>query len=360
MIAGPAGPSAPRRARRRSILDGPENAPIYWRAFISKMSSQGVCVMRKLLSGPGTVALVAALAVALTGCAQVGALKARMALRDAVKFYQRQDYKQAAQKYEEALQADPSLGDAYFYLGNSYDNLYKPSRKGEADNDELLQKAIVNYKKASEQAQTPITRQRAMQFLVAVYGAEKLNDPSQQEPILRKMIEMDPTDPGNYYYLANVHEQSGNYEEAEKLLLKAREMKPNDPTVYTTLAGFYNRQGQFDKTMEALNARAQKEPNNPEAFYMISTFYWEKAQKDFTISQAERMKFAKLGIQAVDKALELKQDYLDALVYKGLLLRVEALLEKDPKVQQQLIKEAVTYQERAKQVQSKQRAAGAE
>jgi hypothetical protein len=127
-----------------------------------------------------------------------------------------------------------------------------------------------------------------------------------------------------------------------------------------TLAAFYNRQGEFDKTMEALHARAEKEPNNPEAFYMISTFYWEKAQKDFTISQGERMKFAKLGIQAVDKALELKQDYLDALVYKGLLLRVEALLEKDPKVQQQLIKEAVTYQERAKQVQSKQRAAGAE
>ena len=316
--------------------------------------------MRKFLSQPALLALVAVLGAAQAACSQFGVLKGQMALRDAVKYYTRQDYKQAAAKYEEALAANPGLGDAYFYLGNSYDNQYKPSRKGEPENEQLLEKAVVNYKKAAEEAQTPITRQRAMQFLVAVYGAEKLNDPAQQEPILRRMIEMDPTDPTNYYYLANVYEQSGNYEEAEKLLLKAREVKPNDPTVYTTLAGFYNRQGIFDKTMEALEARAEKEPNNPEAHHMIATFYWEKAQKDFTISQAERMKYARAGMQAVDKALTLNPDYTDALVYKGLLLRSQALLEKDPKVQQDLIRQAEGYNKRAIETRNKQRASGAE
>ena len=316
--------------------------------------------MRKLLTQPGALLLMALLAIAQVGCSQIGVLKGQMALRDAVKYYQRQDYKQAAAKYEEAIQANPDLGDAYFYLGNSYDNQYKPSRKGEADNDQLLQKAVDNYKIASEKAETPITKQRAMQFLVAVYGADKLNDPAQQEPILRRMIEMDPTDTANYNYLANVYEQSGNYEEAEKLLLKAREVKPNDPTVYTTLAGFYNRQGMFDKTMEALEERAKREPNNPEAFYMISTFYWEKAYKDFTTPQADKITFTKRGLEAVDKALQLNKDYTDALVYKGLLLRVQATLEKDPKIQQQLVREAATYTERAQQVRAKQRASGAE
>ena len=306
------------------------------------------------------LALMAVIGVAQAGCSQFGVLKGQMALRDAVKYYQRQDYKQAAAKYEEALASNPDLGDAYFYLGNSYDNQFKASRKGEPENDKLLEKAVENYKKAAEKAETPITRQRSMQFLVAVYGAEKLNDPAQQEPILRKMIEMDPSDPTNYFYLANVYEQSGNYEEAEKLLLQARDVKPNDPTVYTTLAGFYNRQGIFDKTMEALEARAQKEPNNPEAHHMIATFYWEKAQKDFTIPQAERLKYAKAGMQAVDKALQLNPDYTDALVYKGLLLRSQALLEKDPKIQQALVKEAEGYQKRAIEARNKQRASGAE
>jgi len=316
--------------------------------------------MRKFLAQPAVLALVAGLAAAQAGCTQIGVLQGQMALRDAVKYYQRQDYKQAAAKYEEALASNPSLGDAYFYLGNSYDNQFKPSRKGEPDNDAMLTKAVENYQKAADQAQNPITKTRALQYLVAIYGADKLNDPSQQEPLLRRMIENDPTDPGNYFYLARVHEDSGNYEEAEKLLITAREKKPNDPTVYTTLAGFYNRQGEFAKTMEALEARAEKEPTNPEAFYMISTFYWEKAQKDFTISQAERMKFAKAGMQAVDKALSLNADYTDALIYKGLLLRTQANLEKDSKVQQALIKEADAVRERALKVREKQRASGAE
>ena len=105
--------------------------------------------MRKLLSEPAALLVVAGLAVAQAGCSQFGVLKGQMALRDAVKYYQRQDYKQAAAKYEEAIQANPGLGDAYFYLGNSYDNQYKPSRKGEPENDQLLQKAVENYKIAA-------------------------------------------------------------------------------------------------------------------------------------------------------------------------------------------------------------------
>jgi hypothetical protein len=93
---------------------------------------------------------------------------------------------------------------------------------------------------------------------------------------------------------------------------------------------------------------------------MIATFYWEKAQKDFTIPQAERLKYAKAGMEAVDKALQLNPDYTDALVYKGLLLRSQALLEKDPKLQQRLVEEAATYQKRAIETRNKQRAAGAE
>jgi predicted Zn-dependent protease len=156
-----------------------------------------------------------------------------------------------------------------------------------------------------------------------------------------------------------VYEQNGEYEQAEQLLLKAREVRPQDPSVYTTLAGFYNRQGDFTRTMEALHARAQQEPNNPEAYYTIATFYWEKAYKDFTTPQADKVKFVAEGHKAVDKAIELKPDYHEALTYKNLLLRVEANLIKDPKRQQELIREADQFRDRAVEVRNKQRAAGA-
>ena len=72
------------------------------------------------------------------------------------------------------------------------------------------------------------------------------------------------------------------------------------------------------------------------------------------------MKYVKTGLNAVYSALQLKPDYLEAVVFKGLLFRTQALLEKDPKVQQQLLKDAAQISERVKQLQAKQRAAGAE
>jgi tetratricopeptide (TPR) repeat protein len=315
--------------------------------------------MRKFSSHPGVWALVVGLALVASGCSQIGVLKGQMALKEANTEYQRQRYREAAAKYEEAVVANPDLGDAYFYLGNSYDNQYRPARRGEATNDQLMDKAIANYKLAVEKATTPIVKQRALQFLVNAYGSEKLNDPSQQEPILKQMIEMDPNEPGNYFVLANVYEQSGDYEQAEQLLLKAREVKPSDSAVYTTLAAFYNRQGNFDKTMEALHARAAQEPNNPEAYQTLAAYYWEKAYKDFTVPAADKVKYIQEGHKAVDKALELKGDYVEALSFKNLLLRAQALIEKSPAVQQQLLREADKFKNQAEETQKKQRAAGA-
>jgi len=298
-------------------------------------------------------------AVAAAGCSQIGVLKGQLAFKDANQLYQRQDYKGAAAKYEEAVGQNPELNEAYFFLGNSYDNQYRPARRGEAANDELMDKAIANYKIAATKSANPDIKRLALQYLVNAFGAEKLNDPSQQEPILRQMIEMDPSDPANYFVLANVYEQNGDYEQAEQLLIKAREVRPGDPSVYTTLAGFYNRQGDFPKTMEALHARAGQEPTNPEAYYTIATYYWEKAYRDFTTPQADKVKFVAEGHKAVDKAIELKADYPEALTYKNLLLRVEANLIKDPKRQQELLREADQFRDRAVEVQRKQRAAGA-
>jgi tetratricopeptide (TPR) repeat protein len=324
--------------------------------------------MHKLSSKASVSVLCAALGLAAVGCGQINSLKATMAFKDANQLYRGQDFRAAVAKYNETIElcrgsgpdcTDPKLNPAYFFLANSYDNQYRPARKGEPANDELLTKAIENYKKAAEVVTEPLTKQRAMEYLVAAYGPDKLNEPAEAEPILRRMIELDPTEPSNYAYLSRIYEENGDYEQSEQLLIKARDMKPTDSGVYVTLAAFYNRQGEFDKTMEALKSRADREPNNPEAFYTIATYYWEKAYRDFTTSDADKMKFVVAGNAAIDKAIELKSDYPEALTYKGLLLRVQANLEKDPARQQALVKEAATYSAKAAEVQAKQRAAGA-
>ena len=241
--------------------------------------------MRKF-SSQAKALLVAGVCLIVAGCGQVGALQAKLAFKDANTLYSGQDYRAAAAKYEEAIAADPTLNEAYFFLGNSYDNLYRPARRGEPANDELLTKAVTNYKKAAENAADPKIKQLALEYLVAAYGPDKLNDPSQQEPLVQEMIKLNPNEPTNYFALAKIYEDNGDYEAAEQTFLKAKEVRPNEPTVYTQLAGFYNRQGDFEKTIAALQERATREPNNPEAHHLIATYYWDKVDRDFRLPDA--------------------------------------------------------------------------
>jgi tetratricopeptide (TPR) repeat protein len=308
-----------------------------------------------------SLALAAMLALsASVGCSQVGVVQGRRNFKAANAAYQSQDYKKAAGLYEEAIQSDPNLNQAYFYLGNSYDNLFKPSKRGDAENDALLDKAVTNYQLCADKlagSQDPADKQlatRSLEYLQAAYGVDKLNDPAKAEPIVQKMIQMDPAEPSNYFVLAKIYEDAGAYPEAEETLLNAKKAKPSDPAVYMTLAGFYNRQGEFDKTIDALHQRAEAEPTNPDAFQTIAAYYWDETRGDSSLTEAQKKDFVGKGIEAADKALGLKSDFVEAITFKGLLLRLQANLEKDPSKQQALLKEATSLSDKANDLKKQQ------
>jgi tetratricopeptide (TPR) repeat protein len=313
----------------------------------------------RALSGSSLTLGILGLAAAV-GCSQVGAVQARRDFKAANAAYQQQDYKKAAELYEATLKEDPSLSEAYFFLGNSYDNQFKPSRRGDPANDGLLEKAVQNYQTASEKLSAGQTEEQkklgklSLEYLQAAYGADKMNDPAKAEPIVQKMIQMDPSEPSNYFVLAKIYEDAGAYPEAEQTLMNAKAAKPSDPTVYMTLAGYYNRQGQFDKTIDALEQRAKVEPNNPEAFQTIAAYYWDETRGDSSLTEAKKREYVLKGVEAADKAIALKADFVEALTFKGLLLRQQALLEKDPAKQQQLIKDGTALGDKANELRKSQ------
>ena len=304
-------------------------------------------------------AIVVTLAIGTAGCGRYSfsALRAQKAYKDANELYKGSDWRDAAAKYEYVLQQDPSRHEVYFFLANSYDNAYKPSRAGEPDNDALIQKAIENYRKAAELDQNPEMKKLAMQYLVAAYGPDKLNDPTQAEPIVQQMIQLSPNDPGNYFALAKIYEDAGRYEEAEQALLKAQETNPNDVTVYVQMSGFYNRQGDFEKTMEALHKAADIKPDDPQGHQLVAVYYWEKAQKDHRLSDAQRKDYIMKGIAATDRALALNSEYIEALTYKNILLRMQGNLETDMGKRTALYKQADELRNKAMEL-SKRKTAG--
>ena len=311
--------------------------------------------MRAFSGASMAVAATVALS-SVTACAGVGTLKAMKSFKEANQAYQAADYKTAANLYEQTIEAapdEPRLTAAYFFLGNSYDQLYKPSRKGDPANDDYLNKAVKYYGLASQKLgpnDNP-PRSLALKYLASVYGSDKLDDPVKAEPVIINMIKSDPGDMDNYFALGNLYEQAGADEDAERIYLMAEKAKPSDPNVYLQLAGYYTRENEFDKAIEAYQARADKEPNNPEAFHMIGGAYWKETSGNGGLKDSVKLDHIEKGLAAEDKALQLKPDYVDAITFKGLLLRQQALVEKDPAKQQALIKEAEGLTARANELQ---------
>ena len=295
----------------------------------------------------GRLVLIVAATTSVAGCSYYNKVRAQMHFKDANAAYAKQDYRKAAEEYEQVVEAQPDMAVAYFYLANSYDNLYKPSRAGEPENDALLQKALANYKISADKETYTARKKLALQYQVAVYGADKLNDPNEAEPLIAKLIQLDPQDSANYFALVKLYEDNGRYEDAEAVFDKAIAARPNDPDVYMQMAGYFNRQGEFEKTIAALQKRTELQPDNPEAFYTMATFYWDKAFRDFRISDAEKKDYVQKGINATDKAIAINPDYMEALVYKNLLLRLQANMEKDAGRQAALIKEADALRDKA-------------
>src|SRR5580765_4678184 len=287
-------------------------------------------------------------------------VQARRDFKAANAAYQQQDYKKAAELYEQTLSEDSSLTEAYFFLGNSYDNQFKPSRRGDANNDALLDKAVKNYETAADKLSAGTTDDQkklgklSLEYLQAAYGVDKLNDPAKAEPIVQRMIQLEPNEPNNYFVLAKIYEDAGAYPEAEQTLMNAKAAKPSDPSVYMTLAGYYNRQGQFDKTIEALEQRAKAEPSNPDAFQTIAAYYWDEVRGDSSLTDAQKREYIAKGVEAADKALSLKTDFVEALTFKGLLLRQLALVEKDPAKQQELVKQGTALGDKANELRKAQ------
>ena len=61
-----------------------------------------------------------------------------------------------------------------------------------------------------------------MKYLVAAFGPDKLNDPARAEPVVQRMIQLDPGDTENYFMLAKIYDDAGVYENEEESCSRPR------------------------------------------------------------------------------------------------------------------------------------------
>lgn len=295
------------------------------------------------------------------GCTRV---QVKQALREGHRLYKEGSYRKAAEQYKYVLDKDPSAVVALFYLGSSFNQLYRP---GKDETKVNLDQAIEQYKavlaqSGSQDPNYPTLKKDALSALIGIYSDAPFNDFDTSKKYADELIKGGESDLTNVFAMAGLFEKFGRTTEAEAQYTKAAEANPNDPKACGALAGFYNKPlwnekgeptatgglAKFTAAVTQLEKCATLTPNDAKGFYTISTYYWDKVYRGCGLcADAEKTKLVDRGMEHVDKALSLQEAYVEALVYKGLLLRERAKLTTNPAKRNELIDQAKALQDRA-------------
>ena len=272
----------------------------------------------RTLSRVAAALLVAVLAVTLAGCNR---FKARQLIRQGNTYFKEQLYEDALKKYQEAKELDPNEVKLEKFLAMGYMALYNPGSTHPKD-QEALTKAIEHFKK---------------------YLAVKPDDEKASK------------------FLMTTYMNAQKYDDAIEYFKDFIQKHPADSAAVQTVAMLYARKGDFENSMVWQRKRAELEPTNPEVFYTMGVTAWDKSYNSVpdAMTGEVRRGIVDEGMKNLDKALELKPDYFEAMFYVNLLYREFAKLENDPAKKAELAAKADEWQKKGlefrKQAQEKAR-----
>ncbi len=314
------------------------------------------------MRSPGR-ALGALLAVACLGALACSRVQAKASFKDGNKQYKDENFKKAIEYYERAVRLDPNMAEAWFYLGSAHQALYRPGRES-AENKEHLVQAIEAYNKALETNRRDSDNAKkawinTLGALTGIYSEEPYRSYDQALGYAKRLVEENPDDPKNLYAVANLYEKFEKVDLAEQTYRRVYEGNPSDPKACGAMAAFYNKplwdgRSKFEQAIDILTKCAALNPNDHTGWQKVATFYWDKAYRDPTISDQQKDAYADKGLESVGKALELKPDYFEAVIFKGLLYRVKATTASDPRLKQQYLDQAAALQKQGLEIKKQQ------
>lgn len=303
---------------------------------------------------------------ALTGCSTV---RARAAFKDGNKYYKEENFKKAIEEYTQAIGFEPAFPEALFFLGSSYQALFRPGNET-PENLERIEKAIEYFDKSlTENKQTTpnqkTVRTNTLAALAGIYSEPPKQNATKAFEYMSQLLQEAPNDAKNLYAIANLHEKFNQIPEAEAAYKKVTELNPNDAKACSALATFYNKplwegRSRFDDATATLERCANLDPNDSTGFHRVAQFFWDKAYRDPLLNDVQKEAYADKGLTEVEKSLTIKPDYWEAMITKGLLYRVKATVAKNPKARAGFLDQAATIQKLALDLRKQQQVAAAE
>lgn len=234
--------------------------------------------------------LAIGLLVIATGCGgTINGLKANFAAKQGNDFYKAQDFLRAVQWYRYAVYLNPDLPIAYHNAGLAYMALYRPGSRHPKD---------------------------------LLYSQAAIDN-------LKRFLKFDPTNEDAKNQLLTVFLTAERYEDAAVFFENEVKRQGDDPDEVARLAQIlgmiHSKKGDFEASLEWYKKRADIEKDNAEALYTIGVLCWEKVYRQGTTLELDRRKeLIDMGLDYLQRAADLRENYFEAASYVNLLYREKA------------------------------------
>ena len=233
-----------------------------------------------------TLKLLTLAAVMLALFSSVGCdkLKARDQLNKGVKAYKDNHYEQAIDHFQQSVRLDPTLINARMYLATAYVSQYIPGVDS-PDNLRTAQQAIEEYQKVIDANPSRDQKVNAAKGIAYLYLNEK------------------------------------KWDDAKKYYRMASELDPNDPEPYYSV-GVIDWTACYQPRMEERDKLGMKTDEHLSASN-------EDQKKVCEQLKPKNEPYIQEGIDSLNKAIQLRPDYDDAMAYMNLMYREKADVECD-------------------------------
>jgi Tfp pilus assembly protein PilF len=229
---------------------------------------------------------LAALALVATGCNK---LKARDNLNRGVQAYKSTQYTQAVERFETAVQLDPTFTPARLYLAMAYYMQYIPGAES-PENQQMADRALDQF---------------------------------------QKVLQQDPKNDVATKSIASLYYNQKKWDQADEWYKKSLQLNPNDKEAYYTLGVI--AWSKWYPIYGTARAKLSMRPEDPGPI------------KDKKVKEELKTQYLPLvneGIQDLQKALDIDKEYDDAMAYMNLLVRERADLDDTPEQYQKDIEVA--------------------
>jgi len=253
-------------------------------------------------------ALVLTTAIVGSGCSEV---RGRRLLQKANGHYRNGEYAEAVATFKEAEQYVPNLWLLWINKGTACRSMLTPGAKSPA-NDEAAKCAIESFKRL-QQLKPDDTRGQAL-YVQTLFEADRFEDLAK---MFQQRLAKDKNDGEALQGLIQVYSKWPNHlDEALEWQRKKAELRPTDAEAHYSAGVFiwqqlFARGGAGDKA--AFDPRP--DPNKPKQMKLPPQW-----GKDDLVGQ-QRVDLADEGIKLLEKAIEIRPKYTEAMAYVNLLYR---------------------------------------